>query len=98
MKSYDLQIVNFTLLSKNQAKKGKGLTEKDKYEIFQFTKQAEEFKKECEQFGKIGELMTKVVFSEDSVPYRQWQERNKAFSGHDKKMEQFRTQFGTIKV
>ena len=42
--------------------------------------------------------MTKVVFSEDSAPYRQWQERNKAFSGHDKKMEQFQTQFGTIKV
>jgi len=96
-RGYDT-VTQYAKKIQDKAKKGKALTEKEKYEIFQFTKQAEEFKKECEQFGKIGELMTKVVFSEDSVPYRQWQERNKAFSGHDKKMEQFRTQFGTIKV
>ena len=36
--------------------------------------------------------------SAEGASERQWQERNKAFSGHDKKMEQFRTQFGTIKV
>ena len=47
---------------------------------------------------KMCELMTKVVFSVESAPYRQWQEFNQAFNGHDKKMEQFRTQLCTIKV
>ena len=31
-------------------------------ELFQFTKNAKEFKEECEKFAKIGEHVTKIVY------------------------------------
>ena len=44
------------------------------------------------------ELMTKVVLSVECAPYWQWQECKQALIGQDKKIEQFWSQFGAIKV
>ena len=53
--------VRHILLQKSK-KNGKDFTPKDSMELFQFTKNAREFKEECEKFAKIGEHVTKIVY------------------------------------
>ena len=63
-------------------------------ELFQFTKNAREFKEECEKFAKIGEHVTKTVYGIKDLIYLGWKEKQSYFDEQNRAIEQFRLQFG----
>jgi len=93
-------VTGFVKQIKEKAKKGKGkrLLDEEKRQLVTMTKQAEEFQKDCQQFSKIGELLTKQIFGANSASYLQWQERDKMFDKADTEVNQLKALISKLKI
>ena len=72
----------------NNAKKAGKIPSDAMQQLIRFSSDAREFKEECDKFCKIGEHLSKIVYSSNAGLYLQWTEKKQYFDEKMKKAQE----------